>query len=324
MSYALIGVILFGTVKHGVAINSRANFQGSINAMIMLFRITTGEDWNKVMHDCMIQKPYCTEATDRENYWNSDCGSVPLALSYFISFYVILTFILLNLFIAVIIENFSLFYSSEEDAAISNHDVYQYQLTWNLVDQNRRGFITVRQARLILRLLRGRLGVDPSSFRFKHICLEIEKLRGGREVSFHDLLEILAYRSIDELSRSLQLEELLARAELERSIEEEVAIQTIRDWFLNLKKDKIKKSRGFSFGGASSASSVESTSTDTEEEQPNRLSVKPFQKRSGSSKTGTPSASVNGKAHENIKKELDEKVEDQSPLDTWFTGQLTA
>ena len=40
---------------------------------------------------------------------------------------------------------------------------------------------------------------------------------------------MLSYRSVD-IRKSLQLEELLAREELEYIIEEEVAKQTIRDW----------------------------------------------------------------------------------------------
>ena len=40
---------------------------------------------------------------------------------------------------------------------------------------------------------------------------------------------MLAYRSVD-IRKSLQLEELLVREELEFTIEEEVAKQTIRNW----------------------------------------------------------------------------------------------
>jgi len=40
---------------------------------------------------------------------------------------------------------------------------------------------------------------------------------------------MLAYRSVD-IRKSLQLEELLSREELEFTIEEEVAKQTIRNW----------------------------------------------------------------------------------------------
>lgn len=40
---------------------------------------------------------------------------------------------------------------------------------------------------------------------------------------------MLAFRSVD-IRKSLQLEDLLAREELEYTIEEEVAKQTIRNW----------------------------------------------------------------------------------------------
>lgn len=62
----------------------------------MLFRIVTGEDWNKIMHDCMIQPPYCTPA---DNYWETDCGNFSGSLIYFCTFYVIITYIVLNLLV---------------------------------------------------------------------------------------------------------------------------------------------------------------------------------------------------------------------------------
>ena len=284
ISYSLAGVILFGTVKYGEALNRHANFKTSFNAMILLFRITTGEDWNKIMHDCMLAKPYCTENASTPNFWETDCGNSAAALIYFMSFYVIVTFVFLNLFIAVIIENFSLFYSSDEDSLISNTDLRDFQLTWNLVDKYRKGVLTVRQAKLVLRLLKGRLEVDSGSLLFKHMCCEIEKLRNGSEVSFHDVIGVLAYRSVD-ISRSLQLEELLEREELEYQIEEEVAIQTIRDWFVNLRRKRAERewirhleqggialAGGIHFSdnkspGASSAESVENSANEEQEHE---------------------------------------------------------
>jgi len=52
------------------------------------------------------------------------------------------------------------------------------------------GFIPVRRVRLVLRLLKGRLEVDLDKDRllFKHMCYEIEKLRNGDDVTFHDVL----------------------------------------------------------------------------------------------------------------------------------------
>lgn len=71
--YALAGTILFGTVKYGEGIGRRANFGSPVTGVAMLFRIVTGEDWNKIMHDCMVQPPYCTPG---KNYWETDCGKL--------------------------------------------------------------------------------------------------------------------------------------------------------------------------------------------------------------------------------------------------------
>ncbi|XP_069692579.1 sodium leak channel NALCN isoform X3 [Periplaneta americana] len=226
--YALAGTILFGTVKYGEGIGRRANFESPITGVAMLFRIVTGEDWNKIMHDCMVQPPYCTPAN---NYWETDCGNFTASLVYFCSFYVIITYIVLNLLVAIIMENFSLFYSNEEDALLSYADIRNFQNTWNVVDIYQRGVIPVRRVKFILRLLKGRLEVDPQKDRllFKHMCYELDRLHNGEDVTFHDVLNMLSYRSVD-IRKALQLEELLAREEFEYIIEEEVAKQTIRTW----------------------------------------------------------------------------------------------
>ncbi|KAJ6641408.1 Sodium leak channel NALCN [Pseudolycoriella hygida] len=249
--YALAGTILFGTVKYGEGIGRRANFGSPITGVAMLFRIVTGEDWNKIMHDCMVQPPYCTISA---NYWETDCGNFTASLVYFCTFYVIITYIVLNLLVgeyssnqkldstyiniyllslqpAIIMENFSLFYSNEEDALLSYADIRNFQNTWNIVDIHQRGVIPVRRVKFILRLLKGRLECDPQKDRllFKYMCYELDKLHNGEDVTFHDVINMLSYRSVD-IRKALQLEELLAREEFEYIIEEEVAKQTIRTW----------------------------------------------------------------------------------------------
>ncbi|XP_053950819.1 sodium leak channel NALCN isoform X1 [Anastrepha ludens] len=226
--YALAGTILFGTVKYGEGIGRRANFGSPVTGVAMLFRIVTGEDWNKIMHDCMVQPPYCTPGN---NYWETDCGNFTASLVYFCTFYVIITYIVLNLLVAIIMENFSLFYSNEEDALLSYADIRNFQNTWNIVDIHQRGVIPVRRVKFILRLLKGRLECDPQKDRllFKYMCYELEKLHNGEDVTFHDVINMLSYRSVD-IRKALQLEELLAREEFEYLVEEEVAKMTIRTW----------------------------------------------------------------------------------------------
>lgn len=45
-------------------------------------------------------------------------------------------------------ENFSLFYSNEEDALLSYADIRNFQNTWNVVDDHQKGVIPVRRVRL--------------------------------------------------------------------------------------------------------------------------------------------------------------------------------
>ena len=119
--------------------------------------------------------------------------------AFFIFCYYFVPLIVLNLLVAIIMENFSLFYSNEEDALLSYADIRNFQNTWNVVDVNQRGMIPVRRVKFILRLLKGRLEVDPQKDRllFKHMCYELERLHNGEDVTFHDVLSMLSYRSVD-------------------------------------------------------------------------------------------------------------------------------
>ncbi|EPB68907.1 hypothetical protein ANCCEY_12002 [Ancylostoma ceylanicum] len=184
--------------KFGWRWPKHVNFRTGSEALVVLFRSITGEDWNDIMHDCMRSPPFC--------YWQE----------------------------AIIMENFSLFYSSEEDALLSYADIRNFQVVWNMVDREQKRSIPVGRVKFLLRLLKGRLEVDPEKDRvlFKHMCYEMDKLHNGDDVSFHDVLYMLSYRSVD-IRKSLQLEELLQREELEFIIEEEVAKQTIRTWLEN-------------------------------------------------------------------------------------------
>ncbi|XP_019385246.1 PREDICTED: sodium leak channel non-selective protein isoform X2 [Crocodylus porosus] len=246
LCYAFAGVVLFGTVKYGENINRHANFSSAGKAITVLFRIVTGEDWNKIMHDCMVQPPFCTP--DNSTYWKTDCGNYAGALMYFCSFYVIIAYIMLNLLVAIIVENFSLFYSTEEDQLLSYNDLRHFQIIWNMVDDKREGVIPTFRVKFLLRLLRGRLEVDldKDKLLFKHMCYEMERLHNGGDVTFHDVLSMLSYRSVD-IRKSLQLEELLAREQLEYTIEEEVAKQTIRMWLKKcLKRIRAKQQQSCS------------------------------------------------------------------------------
>merc|ERR1719482_2455130 len=94
--YAVAGMALFGDIDYDSPklsyIDVNVNFYSFYVAMVLLFRMSTGESWNGVMHDCFSGAP-CFPGTD-------GCGNTGFAVFFFVSFMLIGSFVFLNLFIA--------------------------------------------------------------------------------------------------------------------------------------------------------------------------------------------------------------------------------
>ncbi|CAE7836442.1 unnamed protein product, partial [Symbiodinium necroappetens] len=65
--YSILGVSLFSTTKLGETLNVHANFQNFLLAFITLFRASTGEAWNEIMHELAM-----TEAVMMELNWSAE------------------------------------------------------------------------------------------------------------------------------------------------------------------------------------------------------------------------------------------------------------
>ena len=113
--YAVLGVQLFYNVKHQDAVTRQANFESFGQALYVLFRISTGEDWNLAMYEVSVQPPDCTpdfSAADGVG----DCGvSRAVSVIYFGSFTLLCALTTLNLIVAVIL--FAFFELSEQDGS---------------------------------------------------------------------------------------------------------------------------------------------------------------------------------------------------------------
>ncbi len=49
--YAALGINLFSSVIHQTELNHKNDFRTFSNAMILLMRCATGEDWNLIMYE---------------------------------------------------------------------------------------------------------------------------------------------------------------------------------------------------------------------------------------------------------------------------------
>lgn len=140
--YAIIGMQMFGNARFQDLLNNDVNFRSFPTAALVLFRLATLDDWNWLMYATAQQEPYCTETAE----WN-DCGST-FAYVYFISFYVIGSYIILNLMITIIIDNFTS--SKLTFLNIFGEHIVDFHDTWSVVDPLARGMIPVNSLRQLV------------------------------------------------------------------------------------------------------------------------------------------------------------------------------
>lgn len=111
--YAIAGQSLFAEVPHGDFINEHANFEDFWRSFLLLFRMSTGESWNGVMHDC------------------AQGAEVWIVVVYFTSFVLVGQFVMLNLFVAVILENFENEMEAENDVnSVKPADMELFAIEW--------------------------------------------------------------------------------------------------------------------------------------------------------------------------------------------------
>ena len=103
---ATLGVFLFSEIKEGEVISEFRNFETFDDAFLLLFAISTGEEWNILLYDCSRLPPNCKSGVD--------CGHM-FAWLYYTVFIILVTHIMLNLFILVIIEQFDKYYLDAEN-----------------------------------------------------------------------------------------------------------------------------------------------------------------------------------------------------------------
>lgn len=95
--FAVLGYTMFFNIYEGDVIDEYKNFTNFHMSFSLLFSISTGEDWNRIMYDTMDTSADCIP--DRT------CGS-GIAPLFFLTFNMIVSNIMLNLFILVIIQQF--------------------------------------------------------------------------------------------------------------------------------------------------------------------------------------------------------------------------
>ncbi|KAF0036466.1 hypothetical protein F2P81_011778 [Scophthalmus maximus] len=154
--YAVIGMQVFGKIAmvDGTQINRNNNFQTFPQAVLMLFRCATGEAWQDIMLACLPGK-LCDSESDYNPGEERTCGS-GFAIIYFISFYMLCAFLIINLFVAVIMDNFD--YLTRDWSILGPHHLDEFKRIWSEYDPEAKGRIKHLDVVTLLRRIQPPLG----------------------------------------------------------------------------------------------------------------------------------------------------------------------
>uniref|UniRef100_A0A3Q3INQ7 Voltage-dependent calcium channel alpha-1 subunit IQ domain-containing protein n=1 Tax=Monopterus albus TaxID=43700 RepID=A0A3Q3INQ7_MONAL len=129
--YAVIGMQMFGKIamQDNTQINRNNNFQTFPQAVLLLF-CATGEAWQEIMLASLPGKR-CDPDSDYEPGEEFSCGS-NFAIVYFISFFMLCAFLIINLFVAVIMDNFD--YLTRDWSILGPHHLDEFKRIWSEYD----------------------------------------------------------------------------------------------------------------------------------------------------------------------------------------------
>ncbi|XP_022377107.1 sodium channel protein type 5 subunit alpha isoform X9 [Enhydra lutris kenyoni] len=139
--YSIFGMANFAYVKWEAGIDDMFNFQTFANSMLCLFQITTSAGWDGLLSPILnTGPPYCDPNLPNSNGSRGNCGSPAVGILFFTTYIIISFLIVVNMYIAIILENFSVA-TEESTEPLSEDDFDMFYEIWEKFDPEATQFI---------------------------------------------------------------------------------------------------------------------------------------------------------------------------------------
>uniref|UniRef100_A0AAV2JP78 Voltage-dependent calcium channel alpha-1 subunit IQ domain-containing protein n=1 Tax=Knipowitschia caucasica TaxID=637954 RepID=A0AAV2JP78_KNICA len=201
--YAIIGMQVFGNIKlnDDSHINQHNNFKTFFSALMLLFRSATGESWQEIMLSCLSGRE-CEPDDSLEPFTMSPdheggCGT-DFAYCYFVSFIFFSSFLMLNLFVAVIMDNFE--YLTRDSSILGPHHLDEFVRIWGEYDRLACGRIHYTAMYEMLTHMSPPLGLGkkcPAKIAYKRLVLTNMPVDEDMTVHFTSTLMSLIRTALD-------------------------------------------------------------------------------------------------------------------------------
>uniref|UniRef100_A0AAY4EPL5 Voltage-dependent N-type calcium channel subunit alpha n=1 Tax=Denticeps clupeoides TaxID=299321 RepID=A0AAY4EPL5_9TELE len=214
--YAIIGMQVFGNIKLSdeSSISRHNNFQTFFQALMLLFRSATGEAWQDIMQHCLSHR----ECDPESGLTGKECGN-DFAYFYFVSFIFLCSFLMLNLFVAVIMDNFE--YLTRDSSILGPHHLDEFIRVWAEYDPAACGRITFLDMYEMLRHMSPPLGLGkkcPPRIAYKRLVRMNMPIAEDNTVHFTSTLMALIRTALEIKLASGVLAQRLCDADLRREI----------------------------------------------------------------------------------------------------------
>ncbi|XP_045435386.1 sodium channel protein type 10 subunit alpha isoform X2 [Pipistrellus kuhlii] len=206
--YSIFGMATFPHVKWEAGIDDMFNFQTFANSMLCLFQITTSAGWDGLLSPILnTGPPFCDPNLPNSNGSLGNCGSPAIGIIFFTTYIIISFLIVVNMYIAVILENFNVA-TEESTEPLSEDDFDMFYETWEKFDPEATQFITFSALSDFADTLSGPLQI-PKPNRSTLIRMDLPLVPGDK---IH-CLDILFAFTKNVLGESGELDSLKANME---------------------------------------------------------------------------------------------------------------
>jgi hypothetical protein len=187
--YAVLGMQLFALVKRQRGLTDDTNFETFLNSFLFLVQLTTMDNWGIVMFATMNTDD-CGPSTNTEEW--DDCGVVYAPLFY-LSFIILSAFVMVNLFIAIIIDNFNITQQLNHSALKLAH-LKKFGDVWQRFDPDATMLMETRLFPNLLMALQPPLGITRATDRATLMSLadEYRIVEHGGVVHFVEVMVPMA------------------------------------------------------------------------------------------------------------------------------------
>ncbi|CAF3513815.1 unnamed protein product [Rotaria sp. Silwood1] len=142
--YSIFGMSFFAYVRKSAGITDLFNFETFPNSIIVLFQMCTTAGWSGVFQALTNDQPPDCDPTINTPSHKGDCGDTMIATPFLVSYVIITSLVVVNMYIAVILENFSQAHEDVEQG-LTDDDYDMYYEKWQRLDPSGSQFMRYDQ-----------------------------------------------------------------------------------------------------------------------------------------------------------------------------------